>query len=146
MNHPYQPQFSPSIFESSHPTIDPTFINPDIRMNTPVVINSLTLQRRKRAPYFYTGFFSAVTGLATQESIETIQKNEDNMKLVEEKTNKQLQLVHTQTNKVIENIREQASQLSKLYKEDSEIKTELKKIFNDENMTLKTPFCSCNHF
>jgi hypothetical protein len=127
----------PNILESSHPTIDPTFVNPEILMNTPVIINSLTLQRRKRAPYFYTGFFSAVTGLATQESIETIQKNEDNMKLAEEQTNKQLQLVQTQTNKVIENIREQASRLSKLYKDDSEIKTELKKIFNDENMTLR---------
>ena len=109
--------------QSTHPTID-------------IPINTINLNRKKRAPYFFTGCFSAVTGLATQDSIDTIKTNQDNLAEVEQQTLNQIQLIQSQTNTVIDNIKDQANKLSVLYKDDSDIKKALKQILSDENDTI----------
>ena len=110
--------------QSAHPTVN-------------IPTQTLILDRKKRAPYFFTGFFSAITGLATQDSIDTIKTNQNNLAEVEQQTLSQIQLIQTQTNTVIDNIKDQANKLSVLYKDDSDIKKALKQMLSDENNTIK---------
>jgi hypothetical protein len=69
--------------------------------------SSQTLQRRKCN--WLSDAFSDLTGLATKESVDIIEANENNIRDAEERTQKELVVVLTKTNEIVKNMDEQAS-------------------------------------
>ena len=81
--------------------------------------SSQTLQRRKRN--WLSDAFSDLTGLATRESVDIIEANENKIREAEERTQKELVVVLTKTNEIVKNMDEQASKLSKLYEDEQNL-------------------------
>jgi len=96
--------------------------------------SSQTLQRRKRN--WLSDAFSDLTGLATKESVDIIEANENNIRDAEERTQKELVVVLTKTNEIVKNMDEQASKLSKLYEDEQDVKLALKNVLRDEQDAL----------
>jgi len=71
--------------------------------------SSQTLQRRKRN--WLSDAFSDLTGLATKESVDIIEANENKIREAEERTQKELVVVLTKTNEIVKNMDEQAYKL-----------------------------------
>ena len=83
-----------------------------------------------------TDFFADVTGLAPYDEVQKLQRNEEQLKAVEEETTKEVKLILSQTNAIIDSLKEQSQKLATLYKDESSVKSALATILQDESNVM----------
>src|SRR5450830_827709 len=97
-------------------------------------VSEISLNRRKR--HWLAEAFSDATGLATQEDVDKLERNEEKLAAMEEKTQVEIKTILTKTNTIIDSLTEQASKMSKLYSDETALKDALRLVMKDEQDTI----------
>jgi len=159
-NSPFQPksykqhpELRPSAKSSSQPTQQNTVLNddpfslidqfPSQPTLPPQLFQQSDYETSNTAPpparikrNSITDFFADITGLAPYDEVQKLQRNEEQLKALEEETTKEVKIILSQTNAIVDSLKEQSQKLATLYKDESSVKSALSTILQDESTVM----------
>ena len=100
----------------------------------PMPQQEINLERRKRN--ILTPIFSYITGLASQDEVDKVFTNEQQILQAENSMVERIQTIQSQTNTIVDSIKEQNNKVATLYKDELAIKTSLRTLLTDTGNAL----------
>ena len=84
-------------------------------------IHEIELKRRKRN--ILTPIFSYITGLASQDELDKVYSNEQQILLAENSVVDRIQAIQSQTTTIVDSIKDQNAKVAALYKDEVQVKS-----------------------
>ena len=86
-------------------------------------IHEIELKRRKRN--ILTPIFSYITGLASQDELDKVYSNEQQILLAENSVVDRIQAIQSQTTTIVDSIKDQNAKVAALYKDEVQVKSSI---------------------